>query len=532
MALSRKPAEIVDEGTHTLLVKAPWWERVFVSEIATVQNGYPFESEAFTHGEGMPLIRIRDITETSTENFYKGQFPEEFIVKKGDLLIGMDGDFTAARWRGPAGLLNQRVCRLTQTTHLYLYDFLFLCLQPYLNAINAETSSITVKHLSSRTVGEIPLPLPPTAEQRRIVAKIEELFSELDRGIENLKQARAQLTVYRQALLKHAFEGKLTESWRKAHADKLDPAEQILKRIREDRETQYLDQLAKWKAAESSAAGSAREPAKPAPWADFPPEERDKLPRLPHGWTWTKFSNLYSSLRNGVSVKPAGDRGQKILRISAVRPMSIDIDDYRFLGANEDEYAEYLLEQGDLLFTRYNGTLRFVGVCACFKGNERRIYPDKLIRARIKNPSILPGFLEAALNCGVSRTFIESRVKTTAGQAGIAGNDLKPTPVPICSPREQKEILSILDTNLSVLAGLAFDIDTNLQKAEVLRQAVLMKAFSGELVSQDPNDEPASALLARIKAERERSDEQPANVGGTTPACRAAQRTIPVDQNQ
>ena len=88
-------------------------------------------------------------------------------------------------------------------------------MQPYLNAINQETSSVTVKHLSSRTIEEIPLPFPPLPEQRRIVARIEELFSELDNGIANLKKAGEQLKTYRQAVLKQAFEGKLTEEWRK-----------------------------------------------------------------------------------------------------------------------------------------------------------------------------------------------------------------------------------------------------------------------------------------------------------------------------
>ncbi len=126
----------------------------------------------------MPLIRIRDVGGDSTENFYSGPFEDEFIVRKGDILIGMDGDFHAAIWKGSDGLLNQRVCRLIPFTGLYSKDFLFLALQPYLNAINAETSSVTVKHLSSRTVADLPIRLPPLGEQKRIVAKIEELFSE------------------------------------------------------------------------------------------------------------------------------------------------------------------------------------------------------------------------------------------------------------------------------------------------------------------------------------------------------------------
>jgi type I restriction enzyme S subunit len=93
------------------------------------------------------------------------------------------------------------------------------------------------------------LPIPPLAEQHRIVAKIEELFSELDKGIENLKTAQAQLKVYRQALLKHAFEGKLTAQWREANRDKLETADALLKRIQQERAARYQQQLADWESA-------------------------------------------------------------------------------------------------------------------------------------------------------------------------------------------------------------------------------------------------------------------------------------------
>ncbi|OFY96827.1 MAG: hypothetical protein A3K10_14590, partial [Bacteroidetes bacterium RIFCSPLOWO2_12_FULL_31_6] len=139
-----------------------------------------------------------------------GKYYDDFIVRKGDVLIGMDGDFKAAIWKGEDALLNQRVCRIVPNNKAFDAKFLFLCLQPYLNAINEETSSVTVKHLSSRTIEEIPLPFPPLPEQQAIVAKIEELLSELENGKQQLQTARQQLKVYRQSLLKWAFEGKLT----------------------------------------------------------------------------------------------------------------------------------------------------------------------------------------------------------------------------------------------------------------------------------------------------------------------------------
>ena len=110
------------------------------------------------------------------------------------------------------------------------------------------------------------LPLAPQNEQRRIVAKIEELFSELDKGIESLKAARAKLNIYRQAVLKHAFEGKLTAQWREENKDKLETPEQLLARIKQEREARYEKQLQEWKAAvkEWEEGGKlGKRPAKP-----------------------------------------------------------------------------------------------------------------------------------------------------------------------------------------------------------------------------------------------------------------------------
>lgn len=113
----------------------------------------------------MPLLRIRDVGRSQTEASYLGEFDPAYLVEPGSLVVGMDGDFRVARWTGPPALLNQRVCK-TSVRDESLYDtgFLFYALPGYVDVINARTSSVTVKHLSSRTVLDIPLPLPPLAE--------------------------------------------------------------------------------------------------------------------------------------------------------------------------------------------------------------------------------------------------------------------------------------------------------------------------------------------------------------------------------
>ena len=207
MALTIPVAEIVESSKKPLLGKHDSWGRVLLGDIATIQNGFPFKSSQFTRDEGMPLIRIRDVGSDGSDTNYVGDYDPAFIVKAGDLLIGMDGDFNCARWRGPDGLLNQRVCRVILKSDIYHPKLLDYALPGYLKAINDMTSSVTVKHLSSKSIAEIPLPLPPMDQQKRIVAEIEKQFSRLDEAVANLKRVKANLKRYKSAVLKAAVAG-------------------------------------------------------------------------------------------------------------------------------------------------------------------------------------------------------------------------------------------------------------------------------------------------------------------------------------
>ena len=155
MALTVPVAEIVKKTKNPLLGKHKSWERVLLGEIATVLNGYAFKSAKFTRDKGFPLIRIRNVVKGSTDTNYDGEYDKKYIVEKGDLLIGMDGDFHSGRWRGPKGLLNQRVCKVILEIEDFSISFLEYLLPGYLKAINNVTSSVTVKHLSSQSIKEL-----------------------------------------------------------------------------------------------------------------------------------------------------------------------------------------------------------------------------------------------------------------------------------------------------------------------------------------------------------------------------------------
>ena len=368
-----------------------------------------------------------------------------------------------------------------------LWFFYFLSSRSFRsNAEHNMTGAVGQRRVPIDFIASSPIPLPPLAEQKRIVAKIEELFSELEAGEESLRLARRQLATYRQSLLKQAFEGKLTQTWRTQNPDKLESPETLLARI------QF-----------ASNARSGAKATKSAPLVRFPADELVGSHSLPPEWLVMAYGALCSVVRNGISAKPSGETGHKIARISAVRPMAFDYDDYRFLDCDNKMASDYRLAQGDLVFTRYNGARRFVGVCAQFKSHEPRLYPDKLIRTRPDLPQLDPRYLEIVLNCGLSRAWLETKIRTTAGQSGVSGGDVKAMPVPICSLPEQQEIVRLLDEQFEAIERNEREIDAALRRSEALRQSILHRAFTGKLVPQDdPADEPATELLARLQEER------------------------------
>ena len=155
---------------------AEWVEKP-LGELLVVQNGHAFSSKKFSTTEGIPLIRIRDLNPgTETKTNFQGEFDPQFLVNKGDLLIGMDGEFRCNIWKGPEALLNQRVCRLQNFSEKLFPKFLFYGINKYLKEIEDVTGFTTVKHLSSKSIKSIAFPLPPLPEQERIVGILDEAF--------------------------------------------------------------------------------------------------------------------------------------------------------------------------------------------------------------------------------------------------------------------------------------------------------------------------------------------------------------------
>ena len=193
------------------------WKVVKLGQYVKILNGYPFDSSRFTNSNEntYPLIRIRDVVRGYTETFTDEDCPDEYKIKKGEILIGMDGDFNISRWKSDFGLLNQRVCKISTVSKDLDEKFLFYYLPIPLKLINDATPSVTVKHLSSTSLQELHFPLPTLAEQQRIVNRIESMFAKLDEAKEKAQNVVDGFETRKAAILHKAFTGELTAKWRK-----------------------------------------------------------------------------------------------------------------------------------------------------------------------------------------------------------------------------------------------------------------------------------------------------------------------------
>jgi type I restriction enzyme S subunit len=345
------------------------------------------------------------------------------------------------------------------------------------------------------------LPLAPLAEQHRIVAKIEELVSELDAGVELLKKLKAKLKRYRQAVLKAAVEGKLTKDWREAHQGELEPASVLLERIlKERREKWEAEQLAQMKAKGKTPKDDSwklkyKEPVAP---------DTSDLPELPKGWVWANIE-IIGEVSGGLTKNSKRDKlplKMPYLRVANVYADSLQLDDVKQIGINQAEIDRVLLEKGDLLVVEGNGSIDQIGRVALWDGSiSPCLHQNHLIKVRFQLIEIAKYVLLWLLSVD-GRKQITRVASSTSGLHTLSLSKVAVLPVPLPPLTEQPKIVEAVERFLSVIDELEKVINQNLKRAEKLRQSILKKAFEGKLVPQDPTDEPADKLLERIKAEK------------------------------
>ena len=422
-------------------------------------------------------------------------------VKEGDILLTCAGPRNRC---GVACLVRRTRKRLMISGKMYRFrpntdsiDPRYL--EAYLQSSEAQAAIDVMKtggnesglNLTHGRFCELLIPVAPLEQQKRIVAEIEKQFSRLDDAVANLKRVKANLKRYKAAVLKAAVEGKLTEEWRKQHPD-IEPASKLLERILTERREKWEEaELAKMK-----AKGKAPEDDK---W-----KKKYKEPDcpgivdfiIPQSWSVATVQQLAERVQYGSSSKTNEDEsGIPVLRMGNIFEGELTLEKLKYLPPNHNEFPELLIDDDDLLFNRTNSP-ELVGKTAVYKGKPTPCsFASYLIRVRMM-PGVEAKFLSYYINSMHGRQWVKSVVTQQVGQANVNGTKLQALIIPVPPSMEQRAIVSEMENRFSLMNGMEVAVETNMLRAERLRQSILSKAFSGELIRDDSADSPNNDLLS------------------------------------
>ncbi len=430
---------------------------------------------------------IIDTEEKITEEAIKNSSTK--IFPKGTLLIALYGaTIGKLAFLGVAAATNQAVCGIYENENInskFLFNYLFFKRQ----CLVQESIGGAQPNISQSILKNLQIPLPPLTEQHRIVAKIEELLSSLDKGIESLKTAQQQLKVYRQAVLKWAFEGKLTKSTLRQAQGTVMPV------------------------------AAATEPVEAI-------EATDKKDELPDGWKRVILKELVDKISDGpfgsnLKTSDYVGNGVRVIRLENIGYMEFRNEFQSFVTKDKYEtIKKHTVSKGDIIFSSFVS-----------ENIRAAILPDHIDKAINKADCFLVRPSEDKISKKYLLYYFSTREMYHQLVGGIHGatrprintTQLKSCQIPLAPLPEQQRIVAEIESRLSVCDKIEESIEQSLKQSEALRQSILKKAFEGKLVPQDSNDEPASKLLERIRAERQRdkTENPPRRQPGRTKTKRA-----------
>ncbi len=340
------------------------------------------------------------------------------------------------------------------------------------------------------------LPLPPLAEQRRIVAEMEKQFTRLDASVAALKRVQANLKRYRASVLKAACEGKLvpTEAeLARSEGRDYEPSDRLLECI-------LAEHRARWDSQEKRGH-KYKEPVAP---------DTTGSPDLPEGWSYVQIQQIISLNRPGLKTGPFGSllkkhehtkNGVPVLGIENIQRTGFVHGNKIFVTSYKaQELSSYDVQEGDILISR-SGTVGEACVVPAGIGDAR--LSTNLMRITLAKEYVSPQYFCLLLNGSPTVLDQVSALCSGSTRDFLNGKILRSIVFPLPPSAEQRRIVAEVDRRLSVIQQTEVAVEANLTRAERLRQSILKRAFAGKLVPQDPSDEPASVLLERIRAERE-----------------------------
>jgi type I restriction enzyme, S subunit len=365
----------------------------------------------------------------------------------------------------------------------------------------------TVKGIRLEVLQQLNVPLPPLNEQCRIVAKIEALKARSQRVKEALSAIPTLLDQFRQSVLAAAFRGDLTADWREENLD-VEPASVLLERI-------HAERRRKWEEAELQKLNTEGKTPLGDSWKSKYKErefiESPDLPDLPNGWMWTKIEQLGLFDEQTVLTGPFGANlgredfileGVPVITIGCLQNRGLDLSKAMYISqVKADELERYKLRKGDFLFSR----MASVGRAAIVEDElSGAIFNYHLMRLRLSEKLIKAKYFLYYVRGASAVSEYVKEVNHGATRDGINTGQLNKMPVALPPIKEQCQIIKVIENYFDRSHTIDDFILDNLEELEICNQSILAKAFRGELVPQDPKDEPASVLLDRIRAEREK----------------------------
>ena len=484
------------------------WAEATVEDICNVVGGGTPPTTTELHWEGtIPWITsadifgVRDIRPRRQINEGAVKASATNLVPGGSIIV------VTRVGLGKVALVEEALC-FSQDSQGLVFDtsnvdglYFTYFLSDAVQRFKYESRGTTINGVTKKQLRELPVLLPPLAEQRRIVAEIETQFTRLDASVAALRRAQANLKRYRASVLKAACEGRLVPTEAElAHSEGRDyeAAGVLLERI-------LAERRARWESQEKRR-GKYKELSAP---------DTSSLPELPEGWVWGTVEQLLARSEYGTSVKCSYEAtGFPILRIPNIVAGEIDPTDIKYATQPVKIDSETSLAKGDVLMCRTNGSVRLVGKTAVVHSDLEPYhgFASYLLRFRLMETEFIPKWFHIYSTSQLGRTFIEQNAASSAGQNNVSLTLIHTMPIPLPPLAEQRRIVADVERRLSVVQQTEATVEASLARAERLRQSILKQAFSGKLEPQDPDDEPASALLERIKAEREAEAEANASV--------------------
>ncbi len=374
---------------------------VAIDTYIRVISGFAFQSERFSPKNGIPLIRIRNLLEHKPETYYSGPYDSVYLVNKGNILIGMDGDFNVVKWRGATGLLNQRICRISSKSEQLHESYLFHWLQPKIDEIHRRTPQTTVRHLSTKDIESISFFFFPLNEQLRI----SEILDTIDEAIQKTEARILKLKAIKQGLL-------------------------------HDLLTRGLDKNGKLRDHK----------AHPEQFKDSP------LGNISSSWRVQKLQSFYDEPSVNGLYKPKKYYGHGPLMIhmpQMFRGLIIDTSDAARVEVNSTEIDRYGLRNGDLVFARRSLNLEGAGRCALVNDlTQTTTFESSIIRVRIRQEELLPEFVNYFLNSAIGFKLRLPLIRQVA-VSGVSSGDIASIPIPCPSISEQERIIQVIEAHIS-----------------------------------------------------------------------------------